>query len=146
MNRNISIAIGAIAVALAWSGAVAAKGALAIGEPADIAQRGVAVGYSFNFESQDAANTAALQKCLTQPDAPPDTQALCKVVRVFSKKCVVISLDPQAGTPGFGWAIAKTEKAAASKSMAMCHKTAGADRRKYCVISKSACDVGDKTP
>lgn len=121
--------------------AAQAMSAFAAGIPDNIASRGVAVGAGYNYPTRDAAEARALEECLKQPDAPADTRALCKIVAYFDNECVAVSMDPQAGTPGFGWAIAANADEANSQALENCHQTAGADRQSYCVVSLTDCDT-----
>lgn len=118
-----------------------AMSAFAAGIPDNIASQGVAVGAGYNYSTRDAAEARALQECLKQQDAPADTRALCKIVAYFDNECVAVSMDPQAGTPGFGWAIGANAEAANSQALENCHQTAGADRQSYCVVSLTDCDT-----
>jgi hypothetical protein len=118
-----------------------AMAAFAAGIPDNISSRGVAVGAGYNYSTRDGAEARALKECLTQQDAPPDTRALCKVVSEFDNQCLAVSMDPQAGTPGFGWAVANTEDDAKTQALANCRQTAGADRVGACVVSLTDCDT-----
>ena len=66
--------------------------------------------------------------------------ALCKVVKVFQDQCVAFSLDPQPGTPGYGWGLGPDKNAAEQAALGMCFDTAGADRRQYRKALSSDCD------
>jgi hypothetical protein len=126
----------------------AAFGALAVGEPVDIAKRGVAVGFARNFATKAEAEAQALKKCLGFQGAPPDTRALCKVVKTFEKLCFAIALDPKAGTPGFGWSIGATRAEAERSAMNKCNNTAGKGRQKFCQVNvkEAGCDGEASTP
>ena len=117
-----------------------AAGALAIGEPTRIEKRGVAVGGAYNFKSKEMAEAEALKSCLGFKDAPPDTRALCKVVKSFENECYAIALDPKNGTPGFGWAIKAKQAQADDAAMDNCQSTAGRSRAKFCKVMLSNCD------
>jgi hypothetical protein len=122
-------------------GPAAAHGALAIGLPSNVAKDGVAIGFSYNYESRDTAEARALKECLSFMDAPPSTRALCKVIESFSRQCVAIALDPDAGTPGVGWAIAAALQSAEGSAMERCRDTAGANRRAFCKLMMGHCDT-----
>jgi hypothetical protein len=132
------------AAGLAWIALVPASaqadGAIAIGLPSDVAMHGVAVGTSWNYTSQEAARARALEECLSFPDASADTRKLCKVIQTFVRECVAIALDPDAGTPGFGWAVALPQSAAEDAAMQACRMTAGASRQKFCRVTTTRCD------
>jgi uncharacterized protein DUF4189 len=117
-----------------------ADGAIAVGLPKDVARQGVALGTSWNYDSPEGARARALQECLSFQDAPADTRKLCKVVQTFKGACVAVALDPQAGTPGVGWAVAPTRYDADTSAMQKCKDTAGAGRQQFCKITSSRCD------
>jgi Domain of unknown function (DUF4189) len=129
-----------LAGAMLWPHAAAADGALAVGLPGDVAKEGVAMGWVINSENEGWARARALQFCLEFMDAPPATRALCKVIKTFRGECVAIALDPEAGTPGVGWAVAAAVKKAESDALAACVNTAGAERQKFCKVTVSRCD------
>lgn len=119
----------------------AAFGAVAIGEPANIAKRGVAIGTGYNYPTKEGAEARALKECLAFKDAPPDTRALCKVVKTFERQCYAIALDPKNGTPGFGWSVMTEKTQAESAAMARCRDTAGKSRVQFCKMTASNCDA-----
>jgi Domain of unknown function (DUF4189) len=65
---------------------------------------------------------------------------LRKVVATFQNQCVAVAIDPQVGTPGFGWPVADTEQASKSKALSNCRETAGPTRRNACNITDSNCN------
>jgi len=93
-----------------------------------------------NSADMQTASDHALNNCRTAKDASPEAKNLCYVVMTFRNQCIALALDPQAGTPGAGWAVAPTRDAAELQAMAQCVATAGPDRRDACKISDSACD------
>jgi hypothetical protein len=121
------------------SGAVA-EGAIAIGTSGDIANDGVAIGTSVSYPTKEAAMIEALHKCHSFADAPK-MAAICKVVMSFTGQCYALNMDPDAGTPGFGWAVAPTKPEAEKQAQIGCEQTAGAARRKFCKPLESACDT-----
>lgn len=135
-----------MAAAVAGPSPAAAFGAVALGEPASIAKQGVAIGLSRNYSSKEGAEARALKECLSFVDAPPDTRALCKIIRTFEKQCYAVAIDPQAGTPGFGWSIMPTKAEAESSAMNRCRETAGASRVKFCKVATSDCDSAENPP
>jgi len=118
----------------------AADGAIAVGVPASVVQNGYAYGRTTNSENTRIASEHALSNCKSAKDATQIARDLCLVVMTFKNKCVALALDPKAGTPGAGWAIANTQDDAETQAMAQCVATAGPDRRGFCRISDSACD------
>jgi hypothetical protein len=117
-----------------------ADGAVALGRPADIGKGGVATGISYNYDDTDAARKRAIDECKSSKDAPQSTRELCKLIVNFRDHCVAISLDPKAGTPGFGWSLGIDKNTAEQEAKAACIATAGKAREKSCVISLSRCD------
>ncbi len=126
--------------------ATASAGALAVALPADVAKSGFSYGYSTNNTDAAHAQAAALNACRTTKDAANDVnlRSLCKVVLNYSNKCIAVSMDPQAGTPGVGWALANDLQTAEDQALAKCQETAGPGRRAACVIDHSACDGNAK--
>jgi hypothetical protein len=129
----------AFAAALLSPLPAAAHGALAIGLPDDVAKKGVAIGYSYGYGVRTDAEERALKECRAFVDAPPATRELCKVVDMFANECVVIALDPEAGTPGVGWAIGG-RTAATELALQRCVDTAGESRKGFCKVMDTRCD------
>ena len=127
--------------ALLWSKPGAAEGALAVGVPAKVAKDGFAYGYNTNKASTDEARQSALKTC-GEPAAnkAPAARKLCKVIASFHDQCVAVAEDPQAGTPGVGWAIADTLHDAEAGALEKCEATAGPGRRAACRVDHSGCD------
>ncbi len=119
-----------------------AAGALAIGLPADVAKGGFTYGYANNNDTTDPADAKALNACRTTKDAAKDARlrSLCKVIIDYSNVCIAVSMDPQAGTPGVGWAIAGDLRSAEAIALKKCEATAGPTRRAACVVDHSGCD------
>jgi hypothetical protein len=107
-----------------------ADGALAIALPPDVVKGGFFYGYSRGYPDANQAEANALEKCRTTPDAMKDAKlrSLCKVIQDFSNQCVAVAMDPQAGTPGVGWAIAGDLHTAESQALTKCEQTAGPGR------------------
>ena len=122
--------------------AAIAAGALAVGLPADVAKGGFTYGYQNDKSGADQARAAALQACRTTKDAANNAKlrSLCKVVEVYDNRCVAVAMDPGAGTPGVGWAVADDVGSAEKQALSACKATAGQDRAEACVISHSQCD------
>jgi hypothetical protein len=138
---RVGIAFVALAVAAASPFAARAMSAFALGLPDDVAAKGVAIGTGYNYSTREGAENRAMQECLKQQDAPAETRALCKVVANFDNQCVAVAMDPQPGTPGFGWAVGATAADANNQAMANCRATAGSDRADSCVVSATSCDT-----
>ena len=127
-----------------------AAGALAVGLPADVAKGGFTYGYSNGNDTSDTASERALKACRTTKDAAKNERlrSLCKVIQLYSDKCVAVAMDPLAGTPGVGWAVADDRRAAEKQALSQCEKTAGPGRAAACVVDHSGCDgtAQDTTP
>jgi hypothetical protein len=117
-----------------------ADAALAVGQPADVAKQGLAIGYALNYASKEAAQAEALKRCREFKDAPQATRDLCKIVENFRERCMAIALDPDTGTTGLGWAVAKMQEAAEELAMEKCLETAGKKRRDFCRVTFTRCD------
>jgi len=117
-----------------------ADGAVAVGVPPDVSKAGYAYGRNTNSKEMTNAKEHALNNCHTAKDASEEARNLCVVVMTFSNQCIALALDPKAGTPGAGWAVAPGREAAERQAMAQCVATAGPSRRDFCKISDSACD------
>src|SRR5215468_5481199 len=109
-----------------------AEGALAIGLPNNVVKDGFSMGDSFNQKTSKSAIDRALRAC--RQKGSRKSQELCKIVDTFHDQCVVAAADPQSGTPGVGWAIARDKRMAESAALAKCEATAGAARRAACRV------------
>ena len=135
-------ALAAIAVAAIFRpGPAPADGALAVGEPRDVAAEGYAYGFALDQGTAEEASTQALRDCKTPtPGIDPRAQALCTVVQAFKNQCFAVAMDPKDATPGVGWAVEGDKAAAERAALARCVATAGDDRRDACEITHSGCD------
>jgi hypothetical protein len=140
-------AIAAVAAGLLVLGAALpprpaeALSAFAAAIPDDPAAQGLAFGAGYNYATRAGAEERALQECRSQAGTNANLVSLCRIVDHFDKKCLAISMDPQPGTPGYGWAIGLNADAANSQALANCRQTAGAARVGFCVISLTDCDT-----
>jgi hypothetical protein len=137
----------ALAVALLFCGTVLpaaghAAGALAVALPPDVAKGGFSYGYSNGNDDADTAEAKALSACRTTKDASndPKLRNLCKIIMDYANKCIAVSMDPAAGTPGVGWAIADDKRTAEHNALMKCEATAGPGRAAACVVDHSGCD------
>jgi hypothetical protein len=123
-----------------------ADGALAIGLPPDVVKGGFTYGYSNNNPDANHAEAKALDACRTTKDAANDVKlrSLCKVIQDYSNQCVAVAMDPAAGTPGVGWAVANDLLSAERQALGKCMDTAGPGRRAACVVDHSSCDGNAK--
>lgn len=142
----VAVASCTLALTLLLPQSSEAKSAFAAGIPDDVAVQGVALGTGYDYSTREGAEERALQECRVQQDAPDSTRALCKIVDHFDNRCIAISLDPKAGTPGFGWAVANSEDTSNDQALAMCRQSAGSDRAPYCVVTLSECDTNSAGP
>jgi hypothetical protein len=128
------------------SGPCMAAGATALGLPADIAKDGVAIYTYVNARTFDDAKKKALEGCKTLQGASPTSRGLCKVVATFENQCVAQALDPENGTPGFGWAMARNSRMAREQALSNCRDTAGPNRQSACMIPEQSlwCDGSAK--
>jgi hypothetical protein len=144
-NRIAFGALTFVAIFLTATAPAISAGAVAIGEPADVAKDGVSMGYNSNKTTMDEAKARALAKCKTNSSVP--SKALCKIVATFSNQCAVEAIDPRAGTPGFGWAIADNAQDAQKQAMANCRESDGPAHQDGCQFSAEtpvACDGSAK--
>jgi hypothetical protein len=123
-----------------------ADGALAVGLPPDVVKGGFTYGYSNNNADANHAEAKALDACRTTKDAANDVKlrSLCKVIQDYSNQCVAVAMDPAAGTPGVGWAVANDLLTAERQALGKCMDTAGPARRAACVVDHSSCDGNAK--
>lgn len=136
---SLRVAAAFFAVGILWSHPAAAEGALAIGLPSDVAKSGYASGYSYNAKTTEGARKRAMEEC-HKATTNEKARSLCKVIETFSNRCVAMSMDPKAGTPGVGWGIGDDLRAAERQALVRCEATAGPSRRAACVVQKSNCD------
>lgn len=135
------LACAVVALAAALPHPAQAASAFAGGIPSSVASRGLAVGDGYNYATRAGAEATALAECRKQGDAPQDTRDLCSIIAYFDNECLAVALDPAAGTPGWGWAIAKTPDLAKSFAMTYCQESAGAGRAAYCQVTITDCDT-----
>ena len=141
MGRHRLLLAGWLWACLVWqAGPGLADGAVAIGVPKSVARDGVAQGYSIRAKTPEDAKKVAMDYCKDVTKSSKAAVALCKVVKVFQDQCVAFALDPQPGTPGYGWGLGPDKGAAEQAALGMCFDTAGADRRQYCKALSSDCD------
>jgi hypothetical protein len=146
MLYRVMIGATALAIGLAANGRCMATGAVAVGEPADISKDGVAIYTYVNASNAEAAKKSALEGCRSMEHASSTSKALCKVVATFVNQCVAESIDPESGTPGFGWAMAPNSRAAREQAISNCRDTAGPTRQDKCIVEARAlwCDGSAK--
>jgi hypothetical protein len=134
------IAAATLLAGIAFGSTAYAAGAVAIAEPADVAEDGYAAGIAYRHKTQSDAEERAMRECQSVEDAPPSTRKLCRIVRTFEDQCAAIALDPKAGTPGAGWAVADSLADARTEATRRCEATAGAKRQGECRVTAEGCD------
>ena len=145
LRRGPTVALAIVVSSLFWAAAPTAglaAGALAVALPPDVAKGGFSYGYANDKTDPDTASSRALELCRTTKDAAndPKLRNLCKVILNYSDKCIAVAMDPAAGTPGVGWAVATDRRSAEHDALIKCEATAGAGREAACEISHSDCD------
>jgi hypothetical protein len=138
--------VTALTISLMASSHGMATGAVAIGQPADIAKDGVAIFTRVGDRNATEAKEKALAGCKGMKHSSDTSKALCKVVATFENQCVAEALDPESGTPGFGWAMARNSRMAKAQALSNCRDTAGPTRQDKCVVSPDSlwCDGSAK--
>ena len=121
--------------------AAISEGALAVGSTGQVTKDGIAYGGAYNHPTRQAAIDAAIATC--RKWKAPKAAARCEVVATFKRECYAVANDPKAGTPGTGWATANNKETAHERALAACRATAGRDRRDFCVVDQSNCDIND---
>jgi hypothetical protein len=120
MIARTVLALVFLGSATIWSGASLAAGALAAGVPADVAADGIALFVHVRARTNAEAMAKALAGCRTLEISSTTSKALCKIVATFSNQCAAMAIDPQRGTPGWGWAIANNSLDAKNQAIAKC--------------------------
>jgi Domain of unknown function (DUF4189) len=143
MQRGVILGAMVLAIVFAQTHPSVAAGAIAIGRPDDVAKRGVSMGFSADRDTIAEAKARSMILCRNSGTLVSST--LCKVVATFENQCVTVAIDPQVGTPGFGWAVADTEQTSKNKALSTCQETAGPTRRDACRITDSYCDGSAKS-
>ena len=142
MLYRMMIGATALAICLTVNGRCMAAGAVALGQPSDIAKDGVAIYTFVKAASVELAKEKAMAGCKTLEQSSATSKALCKIVATFENQCVAEAIDPESGTPGFGWAMARNSKLAKEQALSNCRETAGPTRQNACIVEARAlwCD------
>jgi Domain of unknown function (DUF4189) len=144
-SQRALIAVALLAGLVPRADDAMADGALAVGEPSDVAAEGFAYGFALDQASTDEASTAAMHDCQTPTQGiDPRAQAQCTVVQTFKNRCFAVAMDPKDATPGVGWAVGDDKDSASREALAKCVATAGDDRRDACEVTHSGCDGNAK--
>ena len=142
-KRSVSLTAACCAFFIAvWPQGAAAEGAMALGVTGNITKDGYAIGININSSSEAEARDAALKYCKSH--GSDVARAKCEIFATFRDQCAAEAEDPQAGTPGAGWAIAADKSVAEKMAMMNCLATAG-DRGSFCKVVTSVCDGTSNT-
>jgi len=141
MLYRMMIGAMALTTCLMVNGRCMAAGAVALGQPSDIAKDGVAIYTHVNAATSESAKEAAMAGCRSM-NASDTAKSLCKIVATFENQCVAQAMDPDNGTPGFGWAMARESYVAKEQALSNCRDTAGPTRQNACTINSTGlwCD------
>jgi hypothetical protein len=130
-----------LAAALLGAAAPAhAEAALAVGQPADVARQGVAMGWAVDFPSKAAAEAEALARCRGFKDALQKVRDLCRIVESVHDTCLAVALDPDRGTTGVGWGVHKDRDWAEDAALDKCAEASAPKRRTSCQVALVRCD------
>lgn len=116
-----------------------AHGAIAVGGITKGSPYGSAYGISYSFASTGQAHSRALKECETHRGK---VGTPCKVVADFSRRWASVAIDPDAGTPGFGWAVDPDKKTVEAYAMYKCTSTSPDDRKPFCKVVLTSHDEG----
>ena len=130
--RKFVVGLIAMLALSAKAGPCLADGALAAGVPDDVAKDGLSLFTEVNSATSKRAQSLAIAGCKTVGSTT--SKSLCKVVATFSNQCAAEAMDPQNGTPGYGWAVADNSADAKEQALAKCRATAGPTRQDACVV------------
>jgi hypothetical protein len=124
----------------AAAGPAGAEAALAVGQPADVAKQGVAVGWAVDYADKVAAEVEALARCRGFKDAPQAARDACRIVESVRDACLAVALDPDRGTTGVGWGAHKNREWAEDAAMERCAEASSPRRRASCQVALVRCD------
>jgi hypothetical protein len=104
---------------------------------------GVAFGTGNDWRTTEKAQAEALRRCR----ATEATKAAerCRIVATYRRECVAIAMDPEVGTPGYGWAVGPDTTRAGQRALEACKVTAGPARAQFCEVSLTLCDTKDES-
>jgi hypothetical protein len=136
----LSTAVLLLAGALHGADWARADAALAVGQPADVARQGLAVGWAVDYASKEAAEKEALARCRGSGTASQAARDLCRIVATFSDTCLAVASDPEAGTAGVGWGVHKDRGWAEDAAMEKCAEASTPKRRESCRVAIARCD------
>jgi Domain of unknown function (DUF4189) len=122
------------------AGPARAEAALAVGQPADVAKQGIAMGWAVDYPSKAAAEAEALARCRSFKDALQAARDLCRIVESVRDTCLAVALDPDRGTAGVGWGVHKNREWAEDAAMDKCAEASSPRRRASCRVSLVRCD------
>jgi hypothetical protein len=129
-----------LAAQVVWVAAAHAAGAVAVGVAPGGAQKGFSYGLNSNQANDADAQASALNGCRTSKESNKQAQARCVLIGTYTDQCATIAMDPKAGTPGVGWAVAADTATANKLALASCEATAGPGREGTCKVFSTRCD------
>ena len=124
-------------------GHASAAVALAVGvtgNPSD----GIAIGYAYNYDSEDEAKSTALDQC-RRYEAAPKANKQCRLIGSLTDGCVAAAFDPKSDSPGMGWAVTDDRDSARRRALSDCRAAAPSSRREFCQVDIIKCE-GDEPP
>src|ERR1019366_8189025 len=127
MSDIASIAAPLLVAAISLSTPAGAESAMAVGIARGGVAKGYATGFGLNQPTVNAARSSAVEGCRKMKNSNADARGHCEVVVTFHNKCVASAIDPKMGTPGAGWGIGDTQKAADGHALSRCRAVAGTD-------------------
>jgi hypothetical protein len=129
-----------LTAALRIADGACAEAALAVGQPADVAKQGIAMGWAVDYPSKAEAEKEALARCRAVKDAPQPARDVCRIVASVRDTCLAVALDPERGTTGVGWGVHKDRDWAEDAAMEKCAEASNPRRRASCQVALVRCD------
>lgn len=129
------------AIGLALATPAFAWGALAVGTTGDVAKDGLAMGFTENMPTEQAAKDDALALCKAEAAKRPDAAAKCEVAQTFQNECYAIAIDKGEGTTGWGWSVKANQYEAKAEALDDCQINSQDGRQPYCEVVASECDT-----
>jgi hypothetical protein len=133
---GLLLALGATVALVAHADA---RGAIAVGGITSGSPYGSAYGISYSYATKAQARSRALEECETHRGK---VGTPCKVVADYSRRWASIAIDPDAGTPGFGWAVDPDKKSVEAFAMYKCKSTSPDARKPFCKVALTSHDEG----
>jgi hypothetical protein len=138
-TRVITRLVLGVGAMVALAAHAEAHGAVAVGGITKGSPYGSAYGISYSFATKTQAHARALKECETHRGKVGTS---CKIVADFSRRWASIAIDPEGGTPGFGWALDPDKKTVEAYAMYKCKSTSPDDRKPFCKVALTSHDDG----